>query len=106
MSQESVESNEGESSRKRVHDEDDDDESARRPTMLALPSKGWDDQVSPRSFAPSQWGNSRVMAVPRTRVKKSTSFKDAVDQENMGTDGDFEEADFLVLGEAREMDLS
>lgn len=102
MSQESMDSNASDSSRKRVHTEE---ESADRPTMLAHPSKGWDEQVSPRSFAPSQWGNSRLMAVPRTRVKKSPSFKH-VDQENMVVDGDFEEADFLVFGQGRDMDLS
>lgn len=103
MSQESVDSNASESSRKRLYT---DQESADHPTMLAHPSKGWDEQVSPRSFAPSQWGNSRLMAVPRTRVKKSGSFKKVVDQENMVVDGDFEEADFLVFGEGRDMDLS
>ncbi|OAQ59897.1 ribonucleotide reductase inhibitor [Pochonia chlamydosporia 170] len=103
MSQESVESNVSESSRKRVYS---DEELADRPTMLAQPSRGWDEQVSPRSFAPSQWGNSRVMAVPKTRVRGSLSFKDVVDQENMAVDSDFEEADFLVFGEGRDMDLS
>ncbi|EFY87092.1 hypothetical protein MAC_06881 [Metarhizium acridum CQMa 102] len=102
MSQESVDSNASELSRKRCHS---DDERADCPTLLALPSKGWDDQVSPRSFAPSQWGNMRVMAVPRTRVKKRSSFKD-VDQENAAVDGDFGEADFLVFGGTRDMDLS
>ncbi|OAA36656.1 Ribonucleotide reductase inhibitor [Metarhizium rileyi] len=102
MSQESVESNTPESSRKRCHS---DDERPDCPTLLALPSKGWDDQVSPRSFAPSQWGNRRVMAVPRTRVKKRPSTKH-VDQENMAVDGDFEEADFLVLSDTPDMDLS
>ncbi|KAK2591927.1 hypothetical protein QQS21_010369 [Conoideocrella luteorostrata] len=103
MSQESAESNAPESSRKRLYNDNDSDEC---PAMLTLPSKGWDDQVSPRSFAPSQWGNSRVMAVPRTRVRKSVSFKDVVDQENVTADEDFEEAEFLVFGDGRDMDLS
>ncbi|KID85206.1 ribonucleotide reductase inhibitor [Metarhizium guizhouense ARSEF 977] len=103
MSQESVDSNAPElSSRKRCYS---DDERADCPTLLALPSKGWDDQVSPRSFAPSQWGDSRVMAVPRTRVKKRPSLKH-VGQENAAVDVDFGEADFLVFGDTRDMDLS
>ncbi|KHO01282.1 Ribonucleotide reductase inhibitor [Metarhizium album ARSEF 1941] len=102
MSQESVDSNAPEPSRKRGHN---DDERPDCPTLLALPSKGWDDEVSPRSFAPSQWGNSRVMAVPRTRLKKRPSLKD-MGQENMAVDGDFGEADFLVSCDERDMDLS
>ncbi|QPG96760.1 hypothetical protein C2857_005196 [Epichloe festucae Fl1] len=103
LSQESVESNMSESSRKRVYDDNDRDD---EPTMLTQPSKGWDEEVSPRSFAPSEWRTSRVMAVPRSRVRKSAVPFKGIDQENMAVDGDFEDADFLVLGEAREMDMS
>ncbi|GAB0137103.1 hypothetical protein EsDP_00005386 [Epichloe bromicola] len=103
LSQESVESNVSESSRKRVYDENDRDD---EPTMLTQPSKGWDEEVSPRSFAPSEWRTSRVMAVPRSRARKSAVPFKGIDQENMAVDGDFEDADFLVLGEAREMDIS
>lgn len=104
LSQESVESNVSESSsRKRVYDDNDRDD---EPTMLTQPSKGWDEEVSPRSFAPSEWRTSRVMAVPRSRARRSAVPFKGIDQENMAVDGDFEDADFLVLGEAREMDMS
>ena len=101
MSQESVESNPGEPSRKRYYSDDEEDD---RPTVW-VPNSNWDDTpVSPRSSAPMQ-GNARVMAVPKSRIRKSVSFHE-VGQENMAVDDDFEEADFLVFGEAREMDTS
>ncbi|PNY27498.1 Uncharacterized protein TCAP_02576 [Tolypocladium capitatum] len=106
LSQESVDSTASEPSRKRTFA--DDDAAATDDTLVAWapqPGKPWDGEVSPRSLAPVSWGNARVMAVPRSRVRKSVSFKD-LGQENMALDGDFEEADFLVLGEGREMDTS
>lgn len=105
LSQESVDSNISEpSSRKRVYMENEADE---EPTMLAPPGKGWDEQVSPRSTAPSQWGNSRALAVPRTRLKRGPPSFKSLDQENFSTvDDDFEEADFLVMGEGPDMDIS
>lgn len=101
MSQESVESAASEPSRKRVFADDDDMPTAWTPQR----GKPWDGEVSPRSLAPVSWDNARAMAVPRSRVRKSVSFKDLW-QENTALDGDFEEADFLVFGEAREMDTS
>ncbi|GAO14038.1 uncharacterized protein UV8b_01874 [Ustilaginoidea virens] len=101
MSQESVDSNAPEPSRKRVHVENEPDDS---PTMLAAPGKGWDEQVSPRSLGPAQWCGSRVMAVPRARARRPGS-KD-VDQENMATGEDFGEADFFVFKEGRDTEPS
>ncbi|KJZ74867.1 hypothetical protein HIM_05776 [Hirsutella minnesotensis 3608] len=95
LSQESVESNEPEPTRKRIFDDDDDDDGF-IPTddkaSWSMSSKMWD----------TQSGNARIMAIPRSRVKKST----AAGQENVAMDEDFEEADFLVFGENRDMDLS
>ncbi|POR33683.1 Uncharacterized protein TPAR_06108 [Tolypocladium paradoxum] len=109
LSQESVESTAPEPSRKRVFADDDDDAPAPADDMPAAwtpqPGELWDDELSPRSLAPVGWGNARVMAVPRSRLRKGLSFK-GLGQENMALDGDFEEADFLVFGEAREMDTS
>ena len=115
MSQESVESNASEPSRKRIFDEDEDSAASIPITWAASEAaKAWDGEVSPRTLhAPMGWGNARPMAVPRTRVRKSVSASAAadiplkdVDQENMAVDGDFEEADFLVFGQGREMDMS
>lgn len=87
LSQESAVSTESsEPSRKRILDEEDVDE---RPVLA------WDGEVSPRSLAPMGWRNGRVMAIPRSRAKKTTGLKD-LGQENMAMDGDFEDADFLV----------
>lgn len=67
-----------------------------------------DSVVGPRTLTPSGVGNARTFAVPRSRVarKAAPQAKQVVDQENMVVDGDFEEADFLVFGEGREMDIS
>ncbi|UNI13662.1 hypothetical protein JDV02_000384 [Purpureocillium takamizusanense] len=117
MSQESVESNASEPSRKRFFHEDEEDSSASVPSTWAAreAAKAWDCEVSPRTlYAPMGWGNARPLATPRTRVRKSipaaaaadVSLKD-VDQENMALDGgDFQEAEFLVFGQGREMDMS
>lgn len=103
MSQESVESNASESSRKRVYSDDEFDDQE-FPAMWSAPSKAWDGEVSPRSFAPSH-PNARVMAVPKSRARKSVQFNDLeLDQENMTANNDFEEAEFLAFG--REMDTS
>ncbi|KAG5943891.1 hypothetical protein E4U53_006995 [Claviceps sorghi] len=104
LSQESVESTASDPpSRKRVYTENELHEA---PTMLAQPRRGWDEEVSPRSFAPSEWRSSRIMAVPKPRVKKSVWFNGAGQEDGAGHD-DFEEAEFLVFGEgAHEMDIS
>ncbi|KAG5978470.1 hypothetical protein E4U55_006181 [Claviceps digitariae] len=105
LSQESVESTASEPSRKRVYIEDEFHEP---PTMLAQPHRGWDQEVSPRSLAPSEWQSSRIMAVPKPRVRKSIWFG-GPDQESLAGIGnnDFEEAQFLVFGEQpHEMDIS
>ncbi|KAJ6446956.1 ribonucleotide reductase inhibitor [Purpureocillium lavendulum] len=115
MSQESVESNATEPSRKRIFDDDEDRSSSIPITWSAKEAaRAWDGEISPRTLhAPAGWGNARPMAIPRSRVRKgssTTATADAphkdVDQENMVLDGDFEEADFLVFGQGREMDTS
>jgi hypothetical protein len=69
-----------------------------------------DGEISPRTLAPGGFGNARVMAIPRSRAAKSAGgvlpLKETADQENMAMDGDFEEAEFLVYGEGREMDMT
>ncbi|KAK0633086.1 ribonucleotide reductase inhibitor-domain-containing protein [Immersiella caudata] len=77
------------------------------------PWREWGDgEISPRSFAPSGWGNARVMATPKTRSRKSvaaaaqTSSLAELGQENMFVD-DFDEAPFLSYGQgpARDMEI-
>ncbi|KAG5922378.1 hypothetical protein E4U42_005492 [Claviceps africana] len=104
LSQESVESTAPDPpSRKRLYTENELHEA---PTMLARPRRGWDEEVSPRSFAPSEWRSSRVMAVPKPRVRKSV-WLNGPGREGGDGDEDFEEAEFLVFGEgAHEMDIS
>lgn len=64
------------------------------------------DLISPRSLAPVGWGNNaRPMAIPRSRTAKRAGLK-SPDQENTAMDEDFEDADFLVYGNAREMDMT
>ena len=93
MSQKSVESNGP--SRKRVYDDDDDEAS------LQAFSSGWsNDAGSGKSL-----GNSRVLAVPQSRVRNA-SFVKKVDQENMANDGDFDEAEFLVFDEDNDMNMT
>lgn len=79
MSQESNESTATDaSSRKRFLDDDDEDEDI------------YEDHA--RNLGDS--ANGRIVAVPRSRVRKATSFQQ--DQENMAIDNDFDDADFLV----------
>ncbi|KAG6027971.1 hypothetical protein E4U41_000802 [Claviceps citrina] len=106
LSQESVGSNTSEPSRKRLYTENEPPEP---PTMLAQPRRGWDEQVSPRSSAPSEWQLSRVMAVPRARVVRKGVWPRGFDRGMvLPGDEDFEEAEFLDFGEgiAHEMDIS
>ncbi|KAG6117775.1 hypothetical protein E4U13_000785 [Claviceps humidiphila] len=94
LSQESVDSLVSEPSRKRVYTDMELHEAPTMPQSLG----GWDDEVSPRSFAPSEWGSSRVMAVPKPRVRQGVWVK-GMDRENTVGDEDFEEASFLVPGQ-------
>ncbi|KAG5999926.1 hypothetical protein E4U21_006111 [Claviceps maximensis] len=112
LSQESVDStastaSAAEPSRKRVYTENELHEP---PTMLARPHRGWDEEVSPRSFAPSEWQTSRVMAVPKPRVKRSVWSGGSGQENGIGNgdeDEDFKEAEFLVFGPGpHEMDIS
>lgn len=93
MSQESVESNGP--SRKRVYDDDDDEAS------LQAFSSGWSNDAG----SGKNLGNSRVLAVPQSRVRNA-SFVKKVDQENMANDGDFDEAEFLVFDEDNDMNMT
>ncbi|KAG5937087.1 hypothetical protein E4U59_004621 [Claviceps monticola] len=94
LSQESVDSTVSEVSRKRVYTDMELHEAPTMPQSLG----GWDDEVSPRSFAPSEWRSPRVMAAPKPRVRQGVWFK-GIDQENSVGDEDFEEAEFLVPGQ-------
>lgn len=93
LSQESAESNATESSRKRIFDDEEDDDA---PAIEGLHSKrAWD----------ANSGNARLMATPR-RSRAAKGFPlEAMGQENLAVD-DFEEAPFLVFGQGRDMDLS
>lgn len=106
MSQESTDSTESNANtRKRFFTDDAND--AVDPVETWVAGDG-DGEVSPRTLVPGGFGN-RVMAIPRSRAAKRAGvspLKEAVDQENMAIDGDFEEAEFLVFGEGREMDMT
>ncbi|KAK7408193.1 hypothetical protein QQX98_009660 [Neonectria punicea] len=93
MSQESTASVDSsfEISRKRIFDDDNDDNGSR--------------EASPGTLTPGSSGNARVIAVPHSRTKNTFSFK-GIGQENKAVDSDFEEADFLVYGADREMEMS
>jgi hypothetical protein len=55
--------------RKRFFDEEDRSE---EPVRVWRDHDAWlDGEVSPRSVAPSGWGNARAMAVPRTKSRRS-----------------------------------
>ncbi|EHK45876.1 hypothetical protein TRIATDRAFT_292134 [Trichoderma atroviride IMI 206040] len=87
MSQESTDSVENGLSRKRFYDEQDD-----------LQVQNWDGDDA---------GSYRAIAVPHSRIKKSSVFK-GIDQENMAVDGDedFEDASFLGFQGGRAMDMA
>jgi len=85
--------------RKRLYDDDEVADAAQTWT----PNQDWEDQISPRSFAPT--ANARPLAVPRTRVRNGAVAKGAVTgQENMAVDNDFEDAGFLVY-DSDEMEM-
>ncbi|KAI1337211.1 ribonucleotide reductase inhibitor-domain-containing protein [Xylariaceae sp. FL0016] len=102
-SQETVDSTISSSSyaktRKRFFTEDNEDEPSGRlnASNLANFSFNFDGDVSPRSLAPTGWGNGRIMAVPRKgRLRGKLAGTRATEQENvMIVDSDFGEADFL-----------
>ncbi|KAG6301519.1 hypothetical protein E4U09_005109 [Claviceps aff. purpurea] len=94
LSQESVDSTVSEPSRKRVYTDMELHEAPSMPQSR----EGWDDEVSPRNFAPSEWKSPRVMAMPKPRVRQGVWVKGMV-QENLVGDEDFEEAEFLVPGQ-------
>ena len=103
LSQESTDSTiSNENTRKRFFDEDERLDPVR---AWIEPKASWDGDVSPRSLAPIGWGNARVMAVPRSRVKRNSPLKE-VDQENMAVDSDFEDAEFLVYEQSSEVEMS
>lgn len=89
MSQESTDST---SSRKRSLGEEDDD-----------------DFEPSRNLAPMGWGvgNARPMAIPRPRASRKASLRGTGgDQENMAVDDDFDDAEFLVYADGKEMDMT
>lgn len=70
------------------------------------PVQVWmEDSAADVGLTSTGMGNARVMAVPKSRVH-AKAVTEAVDQENMAVDGDFEEAGFLVYDDARGMDMS
>ncbi|KAM0323135.1 hypothetical protein ACHAQA_008985 [Verticillium albo-atrum] len=103
-SQESVESTVATSSRKRIHDDDEENaetESLQVPARFQARGSWADGDVSPRSLTPVGWPNARPMAVPRRLGRrKHSTLAHGSEQENVD---DFDEADFLV-GEG--MDLT
>jgi hypothetical protein len=108
MSQESVESIDRtessaspEPSRKRIFEENYVEDTSK----VWVERKPWDGAGGPRSITSAGWRTARAMAIPRSRTKKTVTFMDRVDQENMMIDSDFQEAEFLVYGE-REMDTA
>ena len=96
--------------RKRSFEEDSD--RAEAPVRVWQDREDWlNGEVSPRSLAPTGWGNARAMAVPRKHRLKGAAIAAGaaaavgydwpVGQENMVDD--FEEAQFL---DYRAMDMS
>ncbi|KAK5663160.1 hypothetical protein OQA88_6577 [Cercophora sp. LCS_1] len=74
-------------------EEEEHDVSRLHDGMWRTRQEWLDGEMSPRSFAPVGWGNARVLATPKTRVRGGTKAAEAdVGQENVD---DFEEATFL-----------
>ncbi|KFH47536.1 hypothetical protein ACRE_016280 [Hapsidospora chrysogenum ATCC 11550] len=96
--------------RKRFFIDEADDTLDTMETFMAGGDGDGDGEISPRTLAPGGFGNARIMAIPRSRAAKRTGgvspLKETAGQENMAIDGDFEEAEFLVYGEGREMDMT
>lgn len=88
MSQETVDGNETATppSRKRIYDDEE-----------------YVQQLG-GELSPGSRGNARLLAVPHSRVKKSTVHR-TVGQENRNVDQDFEDADFLVFDEEQDLDM-
>lgn len=111
--------------RKRVYDDGDESDTPSLSECLQVPNGEWmDGQVSPRSLVPLGWENTRVMAVPKGKGRRSLPRGGAdssvtiagvdekalgqLDQENMMVDDDFTEADFLdyrALGGENSMEI-
>ncbi|PHH61203.1 hypothetical protein CDD81_684 [Ophiocordyceps australis] len=108
LSQESVQSTDSEpqqpkpQSRKRLFTPNDD--SAALVPTLWVP-KAFDGEISPHTLAPGSWPNARVIATPHSHLQKSTALAD-MGQENMLIDHDFDEADFLVYGNGRDVEMT
>lgn len=76
-----------------IGDEEENEEREMHDGMWRTRQEWIDGEISPRSFAPAGWGNARVLAVPKSRVKGQKVVSQAeVGQENLD---DFEEATFL-----------
>jgi hypothetical protein len=97
MSQESTDSVESGPSRKRLFDEQDDQQDP-YSRQFNPQVQGWDGEDT---------GNNRAIVVPRSRIKKGSTLK-GIDQENMAVDGDddFEDANFLVFEGEKAMDMT
>ncbi|KAL7800141.1 ribonucleotide reductase inhibitor domain-containing protein [Trichoderma ceciliae] len=98
MSQESTDSVESKSSRKRFLDEQDDLQDLQDPYSRAFKPHfpAWDGEDS---------GSNRAIAVPHSRIKKGSALK-SIGQENMAVDDDFEDANFLVFDGEKAMDMA
>ncbi|KAM3514796.1 hypothetical protein MY11210_001520 [Beauveria gryllotalpidicola] len=87
MSQETADGNETATpSRKRIYDDDED----------AQQLNG--------ELSPGNRGNARLLAVPHSRIKKGTVYRNA-GQENRMVDQDFEEAEFLVFDDEQDLNM-
>lgn len=86
MSQETVDGEDfATPSRKRIYDDDDAQE--------------LNGELSPGSR-----GNARLLAVAHSRVKKGANYR-TMGQENIKSDNDFEDAEFLVIDEEQDMNM-
>ncbi|KAM3459183.1 hypothetical protein BB8028_0007g02120 [Beauveria bassiana] len=90
MSQETVDdgSETATPSRKRIYDDDEEDV-----------------QQLNGELSPGSRGNARLMAVPHSRTKKGTAYRN-IGQENRKAEQDFEEAEFLVFDDEQDLDMS
>ncbi|RYP41428.1 hypothetical protein DL767_001066 [Monosporascus sp. MG133] len=100
---------------------EEEDEAPEIPNRLSVwQNENYDGEVSPRSLTPVGWGNRRVMAIPKkgklggkTGLRRETQFGSAgvggksFGQQNvMVVDDDFDEADFLDMGQSWEVEMS
>ncbi|RYO95302.1 hypothetical protein DL766_005342 [Monosporascus sp. MC13-8B] len=109
----------GARTRKRSFTEEEDEAPDIPNRLNVWQNEKYEGEVSPRSLAPVGWGNTRVMAVPKKGklrdkmgLRRETQFGSPGDggksfshQNVMVVDDDFDEADFLDMGQSWEVEM-